>query len=176
MNAAMRQVYVRCGFTVAAAAAFDDQGIDSLPELRILTDLEVENLCKVIRRPGGSVQNHIEGHAVSLRDKNNLKLAAYWLRQQDKVARVVTPAQVLLDTIRAVRAKSDADAAYKNQVTADYPVINDKDWRRQLSQSSSSWGLFLDKPRFHLRTSSVRLWGCRKAMTRRIGTQAVLKR
>jgi len=99
MNAAMRQVYVCCGFTVAAAAAiFDDQGIDSLPELRILTDLEVENLCKVIRRPGGSVQNPIEGHAVSLRAENNLKLAAYWLCQQDEVARVVTPAQVLLET------------------------------------------------------------------------------
>jgi hypothetical protein len=129
MNAATREVYVHCGFTVAAAAAiFDDQGIDSLPKLRILTDLEVENLCKVIRRLGGSVQNPIEGHAMSLRAKNNLKLAAYWLRQQDKVARVVTPAQVLLDTMRAVRAKRDADAAYKNQITADYPVINDKDW------------------------------------------------
>jgi hypothetical protein len=151
MNAAIRQVYVCCEFTVAAAAAiFDDQGIDSLPKLRILTDLEVNNLCKVIRCLGGSVQNPIEGHAVSLRAKNNLKLAAYWLRQQDKVARVVTPAQVLLDTMRAVRAKRDADAAYKNPITADYPVINDKDWPKTNESIVRFLGTFLGETKILL--------------------------
>jgi hypothetical protein len=38
----------------------------------------------------------------------------------------------LLDTIRAVRAKRDADAAQKNPVTADYPVINNKDWPKTI--------------------------------------------
>ena len=86
----------------------------------------------------------------------------------------MAPAQVLLDTIRAVRATRDADAAYKNPVlTADYPVINDKDWPKTIESIVKFLGTFLG---FHLRTSSVRLWGCRKAMTRRIGTQAVLKR
>jgi hypothetical protein len=151
MNAAIRQVYVCCEFTVAAAAAiFDDQGIDSLPKLRILTDLEVNNLCKVIRCPGGSVQNPIEGHAVSLRAKNNLKLAAYWLRQQDKVARVVTSAQVLLDTMRAVRAKRDADAAYKNPITADLPVINDKDWPKTSESIVRFLGTFLGETKILL--------------------------
>jgi len=78
-----------------------------------------------------------------LRDQKHLKLAAYWLCQQDKVARVVTPAQVLLDTMRAVRAKRDADAAYKNPVTADYPVINDKDWPKTIESIVEFLGTFL---------------------------------
>jgi len=34
-----------------------DQGMDSLAEFQILTDDEVESLCKVLRRPGGTTGN-----------------------------------------------------------------------------------------------------------------------
>ncbi len=44
------------GFTADAAQAITiNQGIDSLDGLRELTDTEVENLCKVIRKPSGIV-------------------------------------------------------------------------------------------------------------------------
>ena len=80
---------------------------------------------------------------MSLRAENNLKLAACWLCQQDKVAPVVMPAQVLLDTIGAVRAKRDADVAYKNPVTGDYPVINDRDWPKMIESIVEFLGTFL---------------------------------
>ena len=43
MNAAIRALFVRCGFTVEAAAYIvSDQGINTLEEIRFLTDPDVE--------------------------------------------------------------------------------------------------------------------------------------
>ena len=54
--AAMRQVYQCCGFTADAENVVEDaQSIDSVDELRLLKYSEIENLCKVIRRPGGAI-------------------------------------------------------------------------------------------------------------------------
>ena len=54
--AAMRQFYQRCGFNSDASNAMEDaQSIDSLDEVRLLKDSEIENLCKVIRRPEGAI-------------------------------------------------------------------------------------------------------------------------
>ena len=55
---AMRQVYPCFGFTADASNAMEDaQLIDSLDELRLLKDSEIENLCKVIRRPEGDISD-----------------------------------------------------------------------------------------------------------------------
>jgi len=56
--AAMRQVMVRMGFTNEGAAAVvnpEGQGVDSIENLRLMTDTDVESLCAVIRRPGGTI-------------------------------------------------------------------------------------------------------------------------
>lgn len=56
--AAMRTAMQRLGCTLAAAQAIvNDQGIDSLVELKVLKDNDVATLCKVIRRPGGTIVN-----------------------------------------------------------------------------------------------------------------------
>ena len=116
----MRQVYQRCGFTADAANAVEDaQSIDSVDELRLINDSEIENLCKVIRRPGGVIANPVNvgqmipnpGVHVALRAENNLKLTAYWLRLQVKVGRDVTPALVVLNTIRTIRELRDSNIA-----------------------------------------------------------------
>jgi hypothetical protein len=55
-NAVMRAAMVRIGFTeMAAQALVDEQGMDSLGEIKLLTDDEIESLCKVIRHPGGMI-------------------------------------------------------------------------------------------------------------------------
>jgi len=41
----------------AANFLANDQGMDSLDELRELTDTEVESLMKIVHRPGGTVPN-----------------------------------------------------------------------------------------------------------------------
>ncbi len=55
-NAVMRGVMTRIGFSEAAAQALvEEQGMDSLEEVKLLSDDEIQSLCKVIRRPGGTI-------------------------------------------------------------------------------------------------------------------------
>jgi hypothetical protein len=55
-NAVMLATMTRIGFTHAAAQALvEEQGIDTIEEIRLLTDSEIVSLCKVIRRPGGTL-------------------------------------------------------------------------------------------------------------------------
>jgi ribosomal protein S13 len=54
--ASTAQVLVRIRFRNAAADMIcDQQGIDELSEIKILTDSEIECLCKVVRHPGGTI-------------------------------------------------------------------------------------------------------------------------
>ena len=55
----------------------DEQGIDTLTEVRNMEDANVENLCKVLRRPGVQNTSGIPdpGVKVSVRAEENLKLA-----------------------------------------------------------------------------------------------------
>ena len=89
---ALGTVLAGIGFTnEAAAEIMNVQGINSLAEFELLSDTETESLCKVIRRPGGTLANPKEGelpvpnhgHAVSLRAENNLKLMWYSFSFQD---------------------------------------------------------------------------------------------
>ena len=73
----------------------DDQGLDTLDELKVLTTDEIESLCKVVRRPGGTVSNpntgdpgqpatlSNPGEKVPLREELNLKLVYYYLHFKD---------------------------------------------------------------------------------------------
>ena len=73
VGVALRIAYGRIGFSTEDDLVITDtQGIDSMEVLEILTDGDIKNLCKVIRRP--SVINIINnvanlGLQVSLRDK-----------------------------------------------------------------------------------------------------------
>ena len=102
---AMRAAYARLGFENDAATMItDDQELDSVEELQILTDAEVENLCKVLRRPGGTISNPNAanqgqpaqipnpGIQVSLRAENNLKLGCFYIRHCVRTSRACTPA------------------------------------------------------------------------------------
>ena len=49
-NAVMHTTSTRIGFSEAAAQAIvEGQGIDSLDEIRLMTDVEIESLCKIVR-------------------------------------------------------------------------------------------------------------------------------
>ena len=57
----------RLGFSAQAATyIMGDQGIDSLDELKVLDDKEVDALCKVVRKPGGTAST--AGTTVSLQN------------------------------------------------------------------------------------------------------------
>ena len=55
---ALRAALTRLGFSAKAAGFItNDQGLDTLDELKVLTNDEIEILCKVVPRPGGTVPN-----------------------------------------------------------------------------------------------------------------------
>ena len=139
---AIRAALQRMGCTQAAALLLtDNQEMDELAEFALLKDDEVENLCKVIRRPGGTMPNPNAavdgqpaqipnpGSAVSLRAENNLKLMCYFLRYKDRTSRGVVAGDVTLANVRALRDHKEWE---ENHTDVDAPEINTKDWPRTI--------------------------------------------
>ena len=60
---ALRAALMRLGL-LAKADGFitNDQGLDTLDELKVLTNDYIEILCKVVWRPGGTVPNPNNGY------------------------------------------------------------------------------------------------------------------
>ena len=52
----------RLGFSAKAYGVItNDQGLDTSDELKVLTNDEIESLCEVVRRPGGTNPNTNDG-------------------------------------------------------------------------------------------------------------------
>ena len=96
----INNMYARLVFSPAAAALLSGaQGMDEVQELGLLTNVEVDALCKLVRSPGGMVANPTgcgpqiaaPGCGVSMRAITNLKLACYFIRHQTRTSRDVRP-------------------------------------------------------------------------------------
>ena len=128
-TAGVRQMLERIGFTNEAATEIvGDQGINSIDELRTLDDKMAENLCKVLRRPGGATAggNADPGLKVSARAEFNLKLAIYFIKHQDRVSRVVRPGDIDLAGIRRLVKQRDTEEGHTDPDIP--PKISIKDW------------------------------------------------
>ncbi|KAI2500398.1 hypothetical protein MHU86_14069 [Fragilaria crotonensis] len=138
-NAVMRGVMTRIGFSEAAAQALvEEQGIDSLEEVKLLSDDEIQSLCKVIRRPGGTIPGaagaapvNNPGVQVNQRAEGHLKLLSFYLRHQERVSRAVNAPDITLAVIRTIRELREFESTYKAP-TGDLPVINTKDWPKTM--------------------------------------------
>ena len=141
--AAMRAAYRRLGFTNQAAAAItDDQDIDSVDELEMLTEEEIESLCKALRRPGGTIANPDAGNAgapaeipnpginVSLRAETNLKLAGWFLKHRTRVSRPKTSVSITLQNVRALKEYKSTESSWESP--AETPTINYSDWPKTM--------------------------------------------
>ena len=104
---ALQSAYGLIGFSAEATLVVTNtHGIDSMEEIKILTDKEIDNLCKVMRRPGGinpitNVSNL--GFQVSLRAENNLKLASFFIKYETRTGRVAVTNDIILDRVRLLR-------------------------------------------------------------------------
>jgi hypothetical protein len=139
--AAIRTAMTRIGFEVEAANLLtDDQGMNALEELALLTDEEVTNLCRVIRRPGGTIVNPNAaagqpanipnpGRTVSLRAENNLKLTCYFLRYKQRTSRALLAADITLDAVRGIKSYKEWEENHKD---VEPPEIDAKDWPRTI--------------------------------------------
>ena len=127
--------------------------MNSLAKFAVLTDDKVENLCKVVRRPGGMMQNPNAamppgadaaaaaaaaaqpaqipnpGLAVMLHAENNLKLACYFLRYKEHTSRVVTADMITLASVWELRPYREWEENHKD---VEAPEINAKDWPRTI--------------------------------------------
>ena len=134
--AAVRTVLVRIGFLESAALVITkEQGINSLEEIRLLSDDEISNLSKLLRRPGGVAPGVVPavpnpGMQVNARAETNMKLVAFYLRHQVRIGRAVTPADVTLANIRSIRELRDYESTWK--ASDDVPTINAKDWPKTM--------------------------------------------
>ena len=135
--AALRQVFVRLGFSQDAARSIvEDQGIDSLDEINFLCDKQIKLLCYVVRRPGGTVANpnaeaggtvNNPGVQVSVRAENNMKLAAYYIRhRRHRISRSVEPPDVTLENCRTMINLRDYEVNNPSPETP--PTADLKDW------------------------------------------------
>ena len=143
-TAALRHALVALGFEEdAARVMIDAQGMDTLEEFALLNDSEVENLCKVVHRPGGTIPNPNAtdavgdavagqpanitnpGKTIPLRAENNLKMACYYLRYQQRVSWPLTSANMTLANVRALRGLRDWEDSHKDVEKA---VIDKNDW------------------------------------------------
>ena len=142
---AMRAAFGRLGLTDQASQAIvGDQGINNINEIKILRDAEIENLCKVVRRPGGMVANNANaitgggpaeipnaGLQVSMRAENNLKLAAYYLWFREKISRPTAAADITLPNVCTVKDLRDWEDGHSD-VEATHNLINPKDWTKTM--------------------------------------------
>ena len=90
-TAAIRKMLQCIGFSNAAATLIaSNQGIDSLDEIRTLDDDKSGYLCKILCRPGGKTgagEGADPGVKVSARAEDNLDLAIYYVKHQDRLLR-----------------------------------------------------------------------------------------
>ena len=134
MGVALRSAYVRIGFSAKAALVINDaQGIDCMEELKVLTDGEIENLCKVIRRPGGinTITNVANlGIQISLRDENNLTLSSLFIKHKVMTWRVAVATNITLDNVRLLHDLKESKKEHKDPLVS--PEIDAKNWPKDM--------------------------------------------
>ena len=135
---AMHTMFVRIGFTNAAAQVIvEEQRMDVLDKIQLLTDDESKNLCKFIRRPGGVIPGSNPGNPpvnnpgtpINLHATYHLKLIAFYLRHEKRISNVVNVAKITLDSIHTLRELRDYESSYK--AADNPPTINAKDWPKK---------------------------------------------
>jgi hypothetical protein len=111
---ALRAALGWMGFSAAASTYIvDNQGMDTLDEFKVLNDLEVEDLCKVVCRPGGTIPipnaASVQPPQITNPGIYVLKIMWYFLRFKERTTRPVTLTDITLDNICSNR---DGRAAF----------------------------------------------------------------
>jgi len=132
--AAIRAALQRIGFNQEASTFITtDQGLNNLEEFKILTDDEVDNLCRVTCKPGGTIPNPTAGGAplpnpgipVSMKACNNLKLMRYLIRFRGRTSQLITAADITVDSIRSLIGYRQWEEEHED---APAPELKFKDW------------------------------------------------
>ena len=131
---ALWSTYGRIGFSAESYVMITDaQGIDCTEEIDILTDGEIENLCKVIRRPVGinlitNVSNL--GLQVFFRAENNLKLDRFFLKHKIRTGSVAIATDITLDNVRLLRELKKREKEHTDPLV--FLEIDVKNWPKNI--------------------------------------------
>ena len=134
VGVALQSAYGSIGFpTEAELVITDTKGLDRIKKLEIITDGEIENMCKIIRRPGGinpitNVANL--GLKVSLRAKNKLKLSRFFLKHKTRTVRVSVPTDIMLDSVRILPDIKDSEKEHTDPLVS--LAIDAKNWPKTM--------------------------------------------
>ena len=119
---------VHLGFLMEAAIFIqDDHGMGSLEELSLLTDDDVETLCKVTHHPGGTANDPNvpdpqagpqPGHPACQ------KLVSYYLKYREKTSRIATLTDITLSDVHELREHCDWELAHKDVEPPEMMVKN----------------------------------------------------
>ena len=121
----IRNLYARLGFSVGSATTItNDQGIDSLYELKLLHDNNCEILWNSIHRSGdtiigqGGVDIPNPGIPVSLWANMNPALTTCYLRHLDKISRIIGTTRINLSVVRLSINLKEHQESHEQPATA----------------------------------------------------------
>ena len=140
MNVAMRATMTRIGFTAAGAQAFvDEQDISSLAEVQLMTDDEIESLCKVLRSASWWDDSRCRIGSSDPKSRHPSEPACRGAYETDGVLLASSgsrkwrsyPSGHQLNLIRTVRELREFESPYKVPMD-NLPTINAKDWPKTM--------------------------------------------
>jgi hypothetical protein len=137
----------------------NDHGINTLEEVVFLKDKYIDSLVKQLQIPGGMISGPVivggaaqgntgtlvtkPGHSVSIRAETNIKMAVFYLHHQSRISIIVAPASIYLTVVRSLRSTKEYEE--NSKVTAEQPVINEKDWTRTMEAIHELFGSVLEE-------------------------------
>ena len=137
---AMRTMFGRLGFSDDATHAMADaegQNLDNLDDFAQLTDTEVESLCAIVRRPGGTVD---DGHGVQIPNRGvnvsflsekKFKLAVYFVKHKRRCSEAVAINDITVANITALQSLYDQEKAHKEpDITEAEKIIDKRNWNK----------------------------------------------
>lgn len=127
------------GLSQDVSTAIVSQGYTSLDEFKLLEDDDdVQDLCRIVRKPGGQVTTGRGVNAVTTADpgikvtlvaETNLKLACFYMRHMlNRISRDIVPNDVTVINIHTLRDlyKSEKDYTFPKKET--FPKIDERSW------------------------------------------------
>ena len=128
---AVRNMLQRMSLSIEAATqvtAIDGQNLSDVNDLLQLEDKDIETLCRVIRRPGGTnaAGNANPGISVSAMAEANLKRMIYELRHVARCSRTIVWGDITLVSTRKLVRQAEMEGSHRDPVAL--PTIEPKNW------------------------------------------------
>ena len=118
---AFRNMGVNLGFTQDACnSIFTDQGVNSIQNMGSLSDGDVTNLMRVVRKPGGGN----DGQAVSFMAERAFCTACYMIRHRQQVQRPVTFNDIRINQLEPHIIQRTIEEEQRNLPQPDVPKID----------------------------------------------------